>query len=199
MTKLDADLPLTLKCIFENASSKKDEPDDTKAPPAQDEPPDEVKVAKADWGVMLSGIKRQIPTLLEEIEVPPLIAEAWKKLDQLQEYHDKTRHPPEELNEVSMTEHTISSTYEPAVEVRINGKRLKSLEIDVVVNLKIEALVLEIKNARIMAVEPGAFTASGSVKWQEHVIKELESSPFNLPGRQALGEGVEIPLLDEGG
>ena len=51
--------------------------------------------------------------------------------------------------------------------------------------------------ARIMAVTPGKFTASGTVTWQKNVIRKLESSPFELPGRQSLGEGVEIPRLNK--
>jgi len=97
-----------------------------------------------------------------------------------------------------MVEHTIRSSYQPTIEVMINGKQTNSLAIDVALELKIEALVLEIKNARIMAVRPGDFTASGSVTWRETELKKLESSPFELPGRQALCEGVEIPLLDGG-
>ena len=94
---------------------------------------------------------------------------------------------------VSMKEHTIRSSYHPTIEVLINGKRIASVTIDVDVQLKLEALVLEIQSARVMAVRPGQFTVNGNAMWGDTEFAKAESRAVELPGRQALGEGVEIP------
>ena len=194
MTKVDSDSPLSLKDLFEIVVPGNDAPDETATSPGpQDLKSVEAKDAKVDPKVMLEGIRQQIPGLPEGIEIPTIIAEAWSKAKQLHEYHDQTLHPPGELSLVSMKEHTIRSSYHPMIEVLINGKRIASVTIDVGVQLTLEALVLEIQRARVMAVSPGRFTVSGNVLWGETELAKVESRPVELPGRQALGEGVEIP------
>ena len=193
MTQVESDSPLSLKDLFEIVASENDEPDETATSPGPKNPMSvEVKDAKVDPKVMREGILQQIPRLLEDIEIPTIIAEAWSKVTELDEYHDQTRHPRGELSLVSMKEHTIRSSYHPTIEVLINGKRIDSVTIDVGVQLELEALVLEIQSARIMAVRPGRFTVSGSVKCGKKEWK-VKSRPVTLPGRQALGEGIEIP------
>ena len=97
---------------------------------------------------------------------------------------------------VSMAEHTIHSQYHPSIELMINGTSVDSLGIDVGVELAMEALVLEIQNARIMAIRPGRCTASGRMVCREYAIAEMETRPVDLPGRHSLGDGIEIPSLE---
>ena len=198
MTDRQPESAVTLKDLFAIAGSK-DHTETGEAPASAPALVDvvsvEVKDAKIEPKIMLDGILEQVSSLLD-IEVPTLIASVWSKAKQLQEYRDPARHPPEESASVAMAEHTIQSRYHPSIELVINGISVDSLDIDVTVELAIDALVLEIQNARIMAIRPGGCTVSGQIVCRERAIAEMETSSVELPGRHSLGDGVEIPSLE---
>ena len=90
MTRVESDSALSLKDLFEIVVPENDEPDETATSPGPQDPMSvEVKDAKVDPKVMREGIRQQIPRLLEDIEIPTIIAEAWSKAKQLDEYHDQ--------------------------------------------------------------------------------------------------------------
>jgi len=197
MTDRQSESAVTLKDLFAIARPK-DDAETGEAPPSSTALVDmlsvTVKDAKIEPKIMLDGILEQVSCLLD-IEVPTLIASVWSKAKQLQEYRDPALHPPEESAWVSMAEHTIRSRYHPSIELVINGVSVDRLEIDVSVELAFDALVLEIQNARIMAIRPGGCTANGRIICREYAIAEMETCSVELPGRHSLGDGVEIPFL----
>ena len=187
---------LTLRDLFQLGQQATDAAADGTSPRFDDLVSVEVKDAAIEPDVLLDGVLSQLGSLLD-VEIAEILATAWSKAKQLQEYRDPTRHPPDELSTVSLVEHTVESRYQPAIELLVNGKSLQRLGVDVGVELAIQALDLEIQRGRIMALRPGRCQATGRVLVQGHPLAELATREVTLPGRKALGEGVEIPDLDE--
>ena len=191
---------MTLKDLFELARHNgHDEPDgadgaDDSSSGLHDLVSLKVTEAKIEPSVLVDAVMEQIDSLLD-IEVAEVIASAWSKAKQLQEYRDPARHPPGELATVSLVEHTIQSEYQPSIDMLINSKSVESLSIKVSVELTLAALILEIRDAYITAIRPGLGRANGRVAWTDVVFLELETQDIELPGRHALPEGIEIPDL----
>ena len=152
----------------------------------------ELRDAKVDAGALLGSIRGQISGVLD-IPVAEVMASAWAKARQLQEYRDPERHPPGETSLLALAEHTITSSYAPSVELVLQGKLVQRLTVEVRVELTVEALHLEIRDARIVAVVPGRCQAGGRVSCQQWVLAQRETRTLQLPGRASLGDGIEIP------
>jgi Protein of unknown function (DUF2510) len=120
-------------------------------------------------------------------------ATGWKKYAALKKAARSTRDDRDATELVSLTTHKITSSQRPSIDLSLDGKRLATVEIALEVALTIDGAIAVVKHARLMEIQAGNCTASGSLSIQGiEMIKKQRK--FDLRGAFRLGQGV--PLLD---
>lgn len=127
------------------------------------------------------------------VNLADVAAAGWKKYDALKKAARSTRDDRDATELVSLTTHKITSSHHPSIDLSLDGKRLATVEIELEVALTIVGMIAVVKQARLMEIQAGSCTASGSLAIQGvEMIKRQRK--FDLRGAFRLGNGV--PLLD---
>jgi hypothetical protein len=129
---------------------------------------------------------------LLDIRLLDVMCWAWKKGHELEAYRDTKKYPPDKTFTVSLVEHKIKSTHKPHVEIRMNQKKVGSVNFTVNVEITVRVMKLEIQNARIKKIRMGDWKAKGNLFCEGFLLAERESNPLDLPGTVDLGEGLQI-------
>lgn len=135
-----------------------------------------------------------------DVGLDELFASGWKKYEEIQVYADPALHPPEETILVPLADHTVQSSHNPRVELRIKDMLIGSISLDVQLALALEGVVLKIQAGRIREIRAGSGRAAGKLeivltsKVGEKSLLSLdkETPKFELQGFD-LGDGVAIP------
>jgi hypothetical protein len=129
---------------------------------------------------------------LLNIPLGDVIGAAWGKARELLEYRDKTKHPPEEIAIVPLSQRTIESTHKPYVDILINGTPKGRIDFEVRIALTIESATVKIQNGRIWEIRTGKCKAEGSLKCGPALLAEKKLRPIALPGTVKFAEGLTI-------
>lgn len=130
-----------------------------------------------------------------DVKIIDVFCGAWVKLNELQEYRDRTKHPPDELSRVPLKKHTIRSTHKPSIEILVGERTVSKLEFDVVLELALEAFVLGIRDGRIRDISSGEFRGTGKLQCRGFELARVASKKYRLPGTLAIEGGVPIPAI----
>jgi Protein of unknown function (DUF2510) len=120
-----------------------------------------------------------------------LIAEGWKKYTALVEAARRTRAAPATKETVDLATHRIEYGHHPAVEVFIDGKSAGTLKIDLTVAFTMAAIVAVVSAGRLMEIQTGNCTVSGTLAMKGIVVAERQRK-FDLPGAVRLRRGVAL-------
>jgi hypothetical protein len=150
------------------------------------------KLPGIQWGPVAQEIEAKIGEILD-VNILGVLVGGWKKYRQLQEYRDTTKHPPEETILLSLTEHSISSSHHPKIEILAAEAPVGTLEFTVTLALKLEGVVLKVRGGKIREICAGRCRGKGTLACAGVPLLEKETERFELPGRIGLGEGIEIP------
>jgi len=141
------------------------------------------------------------------IDIPKdILAEAWSKYKDLQEYLDSEKYPPEELFKVVlMLEQTIKAEYEPSFKpvVDILGKTIELEEFSFPINLEmvVKAGEIGIQGGKIVNLSVGSCSITGDIrcKYGEGIEGLLvkKEEPLELNRVYTFKEGVPIKTLEE--
>jgi len=147
------------------------------------------------WPGAVDKIAAQVDTLLDS-PLSDTLTKVYSESNVLAKYTDPEHYDPDEVVLVELTEHAIDSTHAPHLDIVINGQRIGQLTLDVALQLELKGLILKIQNARIMEINPGTCTGSGTVSFYGQTLVKKESEPVSLLGPIDLGEGIPIaPLI----
>jgi hypothetical protein len=155
----------------------------------------------AAWQMIGGRANEEVLRLLDADLVPMLMG-VWGKYRVLAEFADPKRHPPEEINEVALADHTFSATYRPHIQIVVDGVGRGSIPFKLTVEATVQAVLLTVQAGRI--TEIGSGSCSGKVRLDLDDAKLLERSfpEVHLPEIVELGDGLRIPVLgaepDEG-
>jgi hypothetical protein len=152
-------------------------------------------LAKAPDAVRNFATESVADALKSALNVPliDLFAAAWKTIHELRKYCDQSKYPPGEVNNYALAEHVISSTHRPRFRVVLDGTPCgPEIEFDVDLKVTIEAVSLEILDARIMKAATGSIQGSGSISCAGATLVERETSAIDIPGKYSFGEGILI-------
>lgn len=153
---------------------------------------------------LLQPIRAQVPGLgreylqeviaklsdeLLKIEVVDILVATWKKNEELAEYLDQKKHPPDQVNLVPLFDHTIESEHEPSIEIRLGETPLQNLQFTVVLELELEGVLLKIQDRKIKEIKLGACKGKGEIKYKETTLVEKETQSVNLPSLIVFHEG----------
>jgi len=152
------------------------------------------KEVKARWPVAFGFILKKLMESLDP-KVSDVMIAAWKKYQDIVQFTDEKKYPPDKTYLVSLAEHTMESTYNPTIEILFNNQKVSEISFEIKVYLKIEGINLEIQGGKIMKIHTGSCKGGGSVKLEDLTILEKETESFTLPGSIILGKGITIPKV----
>jgi Protein of unknown function (DUF2510) len=126
------------------------------------------------------------------VNLSDVVAAGWKKYDALLKAARSTCDDRDATELVSLVTHKIESSHHPSIDLFLDKERLATVEIAMEVALTIVGVIAVVKQGRLMEIQSGSCTASGSLAVQGiELIKKQRK--FDLGGAFRLGRGV--PLL----
>ncbi len=142
------------------------------------------------WQSFLASLGTKALELLQT-RLPDILEGAWQKYQELEEYRDPAKHPPNETASVPLLERSFTSEHKPYLQVRF---REHTYEVVFLVKLELvlKELTLEVQGGRIRAVQSGSLEGSGTISLGEVELAKKEFEPLPLPGRLALGDGIRL-------
>lgn len=142
------------------------------------------------WPDVLQTTLDRLDGLLD-VELGDILATVWDKCVALREYADPTKHPPDEVNMVPLTEHSLTSTHEPYLRVMLGETELGRIDFTLELTLTLVGAVLRIQDGRILGVAAGHCQGDGELTC-EGIELFTEQISLELPGAIDFGEGLVI-------
>jgi len=129
-------------------------------------------------------------------KIPDIVGEAWSKYEELKEFTDKDKYPPEKPFPYDFDKHTITSEYNPYIEISLKNTPIKEkIEFNIALSLIISGINLEIQGGRIMKVQFGSCKGRGVIKCKGIEVVKKDTGTFKLLEPISLGKGIPIPKL----
>jgi len=133
---------------------------------------------------------------VETLDIPLLTfpLPAWKKYREIVEFADLEKHPANEVNLVSLAEHTVKVEHHPYLQATYRGIEVPKAKVEFTLagDLTLEAVVLRIQNGKIKAIQGGAVKWSGELLLENRSVLKKESKSYDLTGKVELGEGIPL-------
>jgi hypothetical protein len=145
------------------------------------------KLAGVGSAVFAVAETRIAETLQEQLSigVGEVLVEQLSTLHALSEAARRTRDAPGPPEDVVLAEHSISKTYQPAVDVLVDGQLVVTLTFDVEVALTVRAAEAVVDAGRLTALKIGALVAGATLSLQGWALAPLQTRLF---------DGVVVPL-----
>jgi hypothetical protein len=138
--------------------------------------------ARIPWSAAADSIGGALYLALD-IEVSTVLGNAWITLAELQVYLDRGRHPPAKEFLVPLMRHTIASVHKPGVEILLDEMVIDRITFDLEIGLMLDAIVLVIRDGRIVAIRSGYCTLTCSLRFGDALDVSIQSPEFELPGK----------------
>ena len=142
---------------------------------------------------VLEEVGRESAGLLE-MDVTDVFRTAWAKHTALREAAAATAAAPDTEQVLDLTDHAVSFTYEPAIEVHVADLPVATIGLQVELDIRIRGLLAVVRQGCLTAIRAGSAHGTGilSIADQQVVRRHVD---LDLPLVLRLGNGV--PLLDE--
>ncbi len=155
------------------------------------------EVAKKSKLIQWSAVQDVLFEKTEEaLDIPVLtfLLPAWRKYREILEFADAEKHPPNEVNLVSLLEHTVRVEHHPYLQVTFRGIEIPKarLEFTLSGDLTLQGVILRIQNGKIKAIQGGTLKWSGELLLDKSSILKKESKSYDLTERVELGEGIPL-------
>jgi hypothetical protein len=125
---------------------------------------------------------------LLDINVVDVLVGGWKTHQDVRRQLQLTATDPSLTAVVHLAHHTIDSSHAPSIELRAQGRKVLALSFPMELAFEIDAVELTLRGGRVREIRPGAIKVQGTVKLENAVLLQRESSPLVLPGRITIGE-----------
>ncbi|MDH5555839.1 MAG: hypothetical protein OEZ03_00735 [Alphaproteobacteria bacterium] len=130
-----------------------------------------------------------------DVGLADIFCGGWAKLQELQEYLDPDKHPPDEISQVSLAKHKIGSKHAPKLQLYLDEKLVAELAIDIELALKLEGIILRISSGRITDILTGTYQGTGKISCRGFTLAQENSGKFALPGEWTIKGGFPIPRM----
>lgn len=140
--------------------------------------------------VMLSKLNE----LLDKVDIiEDILAVTWSKSEELFDYLDTEKYPPDEVFMLPLSEHEVASEHNPSVEPYMKEQSLGKFVFNIGINLIIEGVILEIQGGKIKKIHIGSCVGSGSLGCQDSPLLDIpEKEVESVGGVVDLGDGIAI-------
>ena len=132
------------------------------------------------WPKAMPDLMLEVAELFD-IPVSDVFIASWKKSDQLNAAIETSRNYPDGVSFFSLSDHTVTSEFHPAIDVRVPGKAITSLAFTTHLSLNLESFTLRIQNGRITHINAGRYGGKGSIHYGELCLVEKEFKQYQLP------------------
>ncbi len=133
---------------------------------------------------------------VEMLDIPLLtfLLPAWKKYQEILEFADVEKYPPNETELVSLAEHTINVEHHPYLQVTYRGVALPNAKFTFTLkaDLTLQGVILRIQNGKIIAIQGGAVKGSGELLLEKQSIIRKDFGSYELAGNIDLGDGISL-------
>jgi hypothetical protein len=144
-----------------------------------------------DGNLVTDQVAGKVLELLD-VKLGNVFAGLWNKYRALKQYTDRERYPPDKTVIAALAKHSVRSHYEPYIDVSVNGQSIGRLVCEVDLEITLEALQLEIKDARITRLLGGSYSGKGTIAMAGAVLVETPFPSRPLPGSIELGKGIDL-------
>jgi hypothetical protein len=122
---------------------------------------------------------------------------AWTKMQELQEYLDPERHPPEEVALVPLVRHSVRSKHHPAVEILYGEEVLFTFTFDVDLSLDVEGAILKVQAGQIFEIVSASVGCSGKLKYGSAELLSGRTKRYSISTPIRLKSRIPIPRLPD--
>lgn len=143
------------------------------------------------WPNVVSGLADKAKDLFD-VDIGWLLVNGWNKYEEIREYGDPEKYPPNETKLVPLGKHSMNIGYSPYLEVMFNDQPIAKIVFDASLTFDLEGFVLTIQNGKIMKVHTGSCEGKGKIEFKKHLLVERVLAKFALPGEFDLGEGINL-------
>jgi hypothetical protein len=128
-----------------------------------------------------------------DVRIVDILARAWNTRRDLAAYLDRTKYPPDQIIEHTLTKHEIRSSHKPRVQIMLDHSPLgPEIEFDVSLSLNVDSAILRVKNARIVSARLGRITGTGTIKCESAALFSRSTKSVPLPLTMSFGAGIPI-------
>lgn len=146
---------------------------------------------KFNRGVLNGALKKAFLKSLD-IALDDILGQAWGGWEELSKYADPEQTPPDAINVVTLSDHTIKSLHEPSVDFVVHGVLVHSFDFEVSADLQVQGINLEVQGGAITEIQLGCLKLGGSIKLGERTLLEKEVGQVTMPGVMRLANPVPI-------
>ncbi len=133
-----------------------------------------------------------------DIALDDILGRAWAGWEELRQYADPKKTPPDEINRVTVSDHTIESRHEPSVDIVVDGVPFHTFDFKVTVQLDVQGIDLQVQGGEITEIRLGSLKLGGSVKLGDRPLLEKDIAQVTVPGVMHLAKPFPILPPDVG-
>jgi len=141
-----------------------------------------------DRKALNGALKKAILTSLD-VALDEMIGQAWSTMKDLKKYSDPEL---DEVNTVTLSDHTIESVHEPTVDVIVSNVTVHSFKFNVSASLNVKGANLEMQRGMIQAIRLADLELSGSVSLHDHTLLEKSLAKIAVPAEMQLANPIRI-------
>lgn len=127
-----------------------------------------------------------------DIALDDILGQAWSGWTELREYADPEQTAPEDINVVSVGNHTVTSAHKPSVGVYVHGVRVHSFDFEVAAQFEVQGVNLQVQGGNITQIEMGKLMMGGSIALGDRTILEKTLAEIPIPGVMRLSKPMPI-------
>ncbi len=145
-------------------------------------------------GAIGGALNRAVMSALE-IALDDVLGQAWSGWKEMREYADPERTPPDDINVVPVSNHTIESVHEPSVDVVVRGVKVHSFAFNVATRIDVKGVNLVVQRGMIQEIRLASLKIGGSIKLHDRTLLEKDVAKVEVPGVMRLEN--PIPILSQ--
>jgi hypothetical protein len=148
-------------------------------------------ISPAFW---VTSAQRVVDLVEKLVDVPlaDILVGAWKVNRQFSKYTNPAAYPPEKVTCVELLTHHIKSSYEPYLELVIDGQPSGKLEFCLAMDVAFKAGVLTIQAGKFRRLDPGRCDVTGTLSCGGVEITQRKSDEFRWDQGITFDPGVAI-------
>jgi len=148
-----------------------------------------VKQGKKFNRTALNGALKKAILISLDVALDEMIGTAWSNLKDLQKYSDPGL---EDVNTITLSDHTIEAIHEPEVDVIVSDVTLHTFKFSVSANLNVKGANVEVQKGKIQAIRLADLELSGSVTLHDHTLVDKSLASVAFPAELRLANPIAI-------
>lgn len=146
---------------------------------------------RLDSGALNGALKKALMTALD-IALDDVLGQAWSGWHDMRKFADPQQTPPDDVNVVPITNHTIESEYKPEVDVVVNGVAVHTFPFHVSVTLDVQGGNLVVQRGMIQEIRLASLKLGGAVKLRDRTLLQKDVGEIDVPGVMRLARPIAI-------